>query len=201
MYNRRVAYLSSSIDDKVEQLLYEGSVGFMPADTIYGLSCLALNPASVERIYEIKGRSENKPLVVLAANPRMLDLLSISVKQITSVEKYWPGPLTLICDAISAPEWLHRGTQTLAVRIPAESRLIQLISRIGPIVSTSANPSGQPPAATVEAAQAYFGDKLDFYVNGGDFSDRMPSTIVKHDNGRLQVIRPGAVKLNEENIK
>lgn len=170
----------------------------MPADTIYGLSTYALNQHAVERVYALKGRDERKPLIVLISHPKMLDLLSIDIMQVKSVEKYWPGPLTLICQADNSPAWLHRSTKTLAVRIPAEGRLLELIEGIGPLVSTSANPEGQRPAASVGEAIKYFDDKLDFYIDGGDLSGRAPSTIARQVGDKLEVVRQGAVEINQE---
>lgn len=192
-----MSYVTDSFDDEVVELLKSGDVGFMPSDTIYGLSCQALNESAVERLHRIKGRDKNKPFVVLISEIKMFDLLGVSYnKVITTVEKYWPGPLSVIFPAPKAPVWLHRGTKTLAIRSPDNKDLRDLINKVGPLISTSANPKDRPPASSVAEAKKYFGDKLDFYVDTGK-RKAIASTIVRAENGKLVVIRKGAIEIND----
>jgi L-threonylcarbamoyladenylate synthase len=189
-----VSYWTKNFDGQVTGLLQNGGVGFMPSDTVYGLSCRALNRPAVERIYEIKGRDWGKPFIILISSLEMLDLLSIDREEVKPAEKYWPGPLTIICSAPAAPAWLHRGTQTLAVRIPNQPELLKLIDQTGPLVSTSANQQGHTTAASAAEAKEIFGETLDFYVDQGRLSNKS-STIVKLEQGKLKVLRQGATKL------
>lgn len=195
-----MAYLTDSFDSKIVELLRQGSVGFMPSDTIYGLSSLALNEAAVQTIHKIKNRSRHKPFIVLIDGIEMLNLLSIDKKQAEPAMQYWPGELTLICQAENVPAWLQLGTETLAIRIPDNYELRRLIKRIGPIISTSANIQGQPPLDSAAAAYKFFGDSLDFYINEGKIAAQ-PSTIARLVEGKLEVMRHGAVKINEKEIK
>jgi L-threonylcarbamoyladenylate synthase len=189
-----MSYDSKNFDVKVVEALKTGGVGVMPSDTIYGLSCRALDEKAVERIYNLKGRDSKKPVIVLISNLQMLDLLSIDRKQTELVKKYWPGPLSVVFDAPNAPVWLTRGSDTLAIRWPADNQLCKLIDEAGPIVSTSANPEGQAPAANIEQAKEYFGDEVDFYVDTGELKSQ-PSTIAKIEDGELRIIRPGAASI------
>ena len=167
----------------------------MPSDTIYGLSCAALDASAVQRIYELKGRSYHKPLIVLLADSAQGAQLSLDAKALAPAAKFWPAPLTLIAPARPrTPEYLHRGSPGLAVRVPADDQLRELLRAAGPLVSTSANPESQPPATSVAEAQKYFGGKLDFYIDAGRLPGR-PSTIVNIQNGKLKVIRRGAFKV------
>jgi L-threonylcarbamoyladenylate synthase len=191
-----MSYSSKRLDEQVIKLLKDGGVGFMPSDTIYGLSGRALHEQAVGRIYRLKQRDYDKPLIVLIATISQLNELNIDIRQTKTVDKYWPGQLTLICDAPKTHAWLHRGTNTLAVRLTGHKTLRELIEKVGPIVSTSTNIQGGTPAGSVDEAQAYFGDKLDFYVDAGDLSGHQPSTLVRSVNGKLEVIRDGAVKIN-----
>lgn len=188
--------MTDSFDEKIVELLKGGAVGFMPSDTIYSLSCSALNKVAVKRVHKIKDRDLHKPFVILISNLKMLDLLSISESEVEPVKKYWPGPLTIICNAPKAPEWLRLSGQTLAIRIPADKKLRDLIEAAGPIISTSANIQGEEPANSVNEAKKYFGDDLDFYVNKGDIASE-PSTIAVYKSGKLIIDRPGAVKIKE----
>lgn len=166
----------------------------LPSDTIYGLSCQALDKSAVERIYSLKGRDPNKPFIILISRIDMLDLLSISRKQVGLTKKYWPGQVSFILEAPDSPVWLQHSTGKLAVRMPVNKALRDLIDKVGPIISTSANLEGQPPVESVSQAKALFGNLLDFYVDVGKIKAQ-PSTVVKLENGKLEVVRQGAVKL------
>src|SRR6185437_14196898 len=98
-----MSYRTNRLDERVLELLRQGGVGFMPSDTIYGLSCRALDEPAVERIYRLKHRDSDKPLIVLIANISQLQQLRIDQIQAQPAKKYWPGGLTIICQAPKAP--------------------------------------------------------------------------------------------------
>lgn len=125
----------------------------------------------------------------------MLDLLSISPGQAEIVKNYWPGALSLEFHTPTAPEWLHRGLKHFAIRMPNYANLRDLISKVGPVVSTSANLQGRPPVASVAEAKEVFGDRLDFHVDVGELNNP-PSTLAVVENGKLKVVRQGAVQIN-----
>lgn len=81
--------------------------------------------------------------------------------------------------------------------MPDYPQLLDLIGRVGPIISTSANPTGQKPAINMQEAKNYFGDSLDFYMDAGNISGA-PSTIARLKNGKLEVIRVGSLKIKED---
>jgi L-threonylcarbamoyladenylate synthase len=186
-----MSYFTDSFDKKVITLLRQGAVGFMPADTIYGLSCLALNEQSVEKVNKLKKREGFKPFVVLIADIEQAAELGLNMADLEIVRKIWPAPLTFVCPAgTTTPEFLHRGMKSLAVRVPANKPLLELLQKTGPLISTSANTSGKDVAQNAEGAQKYFGDKLDFYIDIGELND-LPSTLVQIKNGKLVVLRQG----------
>ena len=125
----------------------------------------------------------------------MLDLLSISTGQAELVKDYWPGPLSMEFNTPNAPQWLHHGANHFAIRQPNYPELLSLIDKVGPIISTSANLQGQAPAISAEQALKIFNQKLDFYVDVGVINNK-PSTLVVVDNGKLNVVREGAVKIS-----
>ncbi len=122
---------------EIADALMGGAVVLMPTDTIYGLHAVAANETAVARIAEMKGRDENKPFIVLAsATSQFPDLgITASPEIVNALDSIWPAPLTAI---------LPRGGKSLAVRIPALDWLRALIERTGPLISTSANRSGEP---------------------------------------------------------
>jgi L-threonylcarbamoyladenylate synthase len=192
-----VAYITDSFDDEVARLLKQGGAGLLPTDTIYGLSCRALDERAVERLHKLKERDSNKPFIVLISDIKMLDLLSISKEQASVIKKYWPGALSLEFQTPSAPKWLHRGLYHFAIRMPDYPELRKLIDQVGPIVSTSANLQGEPPFNSVDKARQVFGGKLDFYVDVGELNNPA-STLAVIKDGLLVVERQGAVKINSE---
>jgi L-threonylcarbamoyladenylate synthase len=190
-----LSYYTKEFDERVAELMRRGGIGFMPSDTVYGLTGRALDQTAVEKIYNTKSRAADKPVITLISSLEMLDLLSISGEEAKPAESYWPGPLTIICSAPAAPAWLRRHGQTLAVRMPDYPQLLKLIDQTGPLVSTSANLQAQPPVTSAAEAQRIFGERLDFYVDKGQLADRQPSTIVKMEANDLKIIRQGAIEL------
>jgi L-threonylcarbamoyladenylate synthase len=190
-----VVYKIDKFDDEIVALLRREKVGLLPTDTIYGLSCAASSRMAVERIHRIKRRDKSKPFVILISGTEQLEELGIAAAEAAPALRYWPGKLTIICKAPKAPEWLHMGTGTLAVRQPDYPELIELIRQTGSLVSTSANLAGGEPAVTAAVAEEYFGDRLDFYVDAGPLKGQ-PSTIARKNfkNG-LEVIRQGSVHI------
>ncbi len=186
-----MSYFTDRFDEKVVELLKNGGVGFMPSDTVYGLSARALDETVVDKIYHVKQRDDGKPCIVLISNVDQAVQIGIDPKDLKMVEKYWPAPLTFIAPAQSSPFHLHRGLGTLAVRIPASDSLRDLIRKTGPIVSTSANIQDEPVAHTPQHAKEIFDEHLDFYVDGGEKSG-LASTIVKLSSGHLEILREGA---------
>ena len=177
-------------------LLHEG-VGILPTDTLYGIVGLALSKKAVERIYRLRKRNPKKPLIILISSLKDLGLFNIKADVRTKklLNKFWPGEVSVILPcSLKKFAYLHRGTKTLAFRLPKKKSLIGLLKRTGPLVVPSANWEGYPPAKTIKEAKKYFGDKADFYVDAGKL-DSLPSTLIKIENGRVILIRKGAVKI------
>lgn len=188
-----MSYSTSKFDKKIVELLKNGAIGFIPTDTIYGLSARALDKAAVEKLHALKSRLQAKPFIILISDISQLELFDIKIPELP--KNYWPGPLTIVFNAPNAPNWLHRGTGSLAIRLPAHDELRKLIGDTGPLVSTSANPGEQQPASSIKEAKKYFGDKLDFYVDAGEIV-AAASTIAKLTDGKLEVLRQGSTTID-----
>ena len=175
----------------ISQNLLAGSVGVMPSDTVYGIFARALNKPSVERIYSIKKRDLNKPFIVLISDIKELELFGIKLAdyQLKVVNKYWPGPLSVIFDCNKSEfEYLHRGQNSLAFRFPKDKRLVDILKQTGPLVAPSANSQGAKPAESIEEAREYFGEKVNFYEEG-KFKESKPSTLIKIVGDRVEILR------------
>ncbi len=183
-------------DPEVAEMLRAGKVGVIPTDTVYGIVCSASNEAAAARLYALKHR-EKKPGTIIAANTEQLVALGLKARYLKVVEHYWPGPISIVIPCATALQYLHQGVGSLAVRIPGDSDLLKLLESTGPLVTSSANQPGEPEAGTVDEAKDYFGNNVDFYVDGGNISDHKASTVIRVVDDMVEVLREGAVKLNE----
>ena len=183
------------MNDVSPQLLRPGAVGVIATDTVYGLAARAADRAAADRLYRLKGR-EGKPGTLIAADIKQLEQLGLKHRYLKAVEAFWPGAVSVVIP-LSDPNlsYLHQGKLSLAVRIPDDAGLQNLLKQTGPLLTSSANPTGRPTAATVGQAKAYFGDRVDFYQDGGDLSGRQPSTVIRVIDDAVEVLRQGAVKL------
>lgn len=168
------------MSQKLIKILQNGGVAVIPTDTIYGVVGQALNKKTVERVYQIKERTPEKPFIIIISNT--VDLESFGIKlndfQQKKVVEYWPGPVSLVFEVGGSNfEYLHRGTKSLAFRLPDSDFLTKLISHTGPLVAPSANPEGGIPAMNIEIAKQYFGDQVDYYADGEE-KNGPPSKII-----------------------
>jgi len=182
--------------ERSAKLLEDGAVGVLPTDTVYGLVCRAADPKAVKRLYTLKQR-EQKPGTLIAANIDQLVELGFKRRYLTAVEQFWPGAVSVVVPLSDhQTDYLRLGLPDIAIRIPKNKEVVNLLSRTGTLLTSSANSGGQKPASNIQDANAYFGDKVDFYVDGGDLSDREPSTIIRIVDDAVEVLREGAVKID-----
>ncbi len=187
----------SLADPELATLLKAGAVGVVPTDTVYGLACRAADQAAVTRLYALKNR-ENKPGTIIAGRLQQLIDLGLRARYLKAVEQYWPNPLSVIIPCADAGlAYLHQGKNSLAVRVTADKSLQELIGRTAALLTSSANQPGEPPANSLAEARAYFGDSVDFYVDGGVIKDHAPSTVIRIIDDAIEVVREGAVKIDE----
>jgi len=191
---------SSLHDPKLAQLLANGHVGVIPTDTIYGIVASAHSPEAVHRLYVLKDREGmGKTGTIIAANLQQLIDLGIAAEHLERAAHLWPNPISVELPLDDSLHYIHKGSGHNAFRIVANDDVRKLLEQTGPLLTSSANLAEQPSATTMREAQQYFGDKVDMYVEGGDLSGRPPSTVVVLlPNGRLEVARPGAIKIDEE---
>jgi L-threonylcarbamoyladenylate synthase len=188
---------TSLANPKIINYLRRGQIGVLPTDTICGLHTSVFHPHSVERLYKLRKRDPQKPFIILISSLTDLALFQVKLdqKSLSILKKYWPGKVSVIlpCPKDSF-KYLHRGTKTLAFRLPKNKDLLELLRQTGPLVSTSTNPEGAPPAQSIEQAEKYFGNQIDFYVNAGPLASP-PSTLITIKSGKIKVIRQGSVKI------
>ncbi|MBI2085841.1 threonylcarbamoyl-AMP synthase [Candidatus Daviesbacteria bacterium] len=184
--------------EKIIVLLKTGKVGVIPTDTIYGIVGSALNPHTVEEIYILRKRATNKPMIILISSLEDFKKFSINLTkaQTDFLKKIWPNPVSVVLPCTLAKfTYLHRGKRSLAFRMPRNDELLQILKKTGPLVAPSANIEGEKVAESINQAKKYFGNTIDFYVDGGKLKSR-PSTIVQlFKDGTHIVLREGVYRV------
>lgn len=175
---------------KLIEMIKAGAIGVIRTDTLYGVVAIATNKGSVERVYAAKKRSSDKPVLVLIADQSQLFDPAPEELQPT-LDNLWPGPNTVAIPSPSAPEWIRHSNKTQAYRVPDNDRLRRFLQATGPLVAPSANLEGMTPAKSIDEAKGYFGDTVDFYVDGGIVMDVSASNIYSFvaETGDLEQVR------------
>ncbi len=187
--------------------LEAGGVVAFPTETSYGLGALADHEAALNRIYEIKKRPADKPLLVIISAIKQLSGLASEIPPVSEIlmEKFWPGPLTILFPAVPGLPWpLHCGTGKVGVRISDNPWALELCKATGrPVTATSANLSGHPPAVSAREVQEQLSNPApDFVLDGGSLLEGTCSTIVSVDavtghaptgKAGIRIVREGVI--------
>jgi len=174
--------------------LLAGETIVMPTDTVYGIAARATDEEAVSNLYKLKSR-ESKPGTVIAASIDRIVDLGIKRRYLTAVAGYWPGPISI--EIPHGINYLSQGTGRQAFRVVSDKELIKLLNKTGPLVTSSANAPGEPTSNNIAEAKEYFGDKISTYIDGGDLSGAKASTLIRVVDDIVEVIREGAVKIDE----
>lgn len=175
--------------EKAARIMEEGKVVVFPTETVYGIGVISGNSAALAALRRLKNRDSGKPFQYLAADVRMAKALGavFESKAQKLARNYWPGPLTLV-----VPDGTGSGG-TLGIRIPDSPFVHALCKRLGrAIVSSSANPAGQPPPLDADAADA-FGDAVALLVDSGPVVGGVPSTVVRCAIDDYEILREGGL--------
>lgn len=176
--------LTNAFDETIARLLNEGGIGVLRTDTIYGVVARADDERAVERIYEVKGRTPSKsPIVLIGSVSQLFEPCDDA-----RLNELWPGKNSVILPS-EKPAWIVRGNASIAYRMPDNAALRELLMKTGPLIAPSANPEGDVPATTIDEARAYFGDNVDFYVDGGAVTDNTPSKLYRLQEDGLERLR------------
>lgn len=190
-----------AIEAALEILRMGGMVAF-PTDTVYGLGTLSTNPQAIDQLYVVKGRDAAKAIGVLLGRIDDLALVSRELSPAAQrlVERFWPGPLTLVVPRHpSLPENLSP-LPTIGVRIPDHPVAIELLTRAGPLAVTSANLSGQPSTVTADEIQTQLGGYIPLILDGGSAPGGQSSTVVDCTGPVLKILRQGPISAKDIGI-
>ncbi|MBE9480029.1 MAG: threonylcarbamoyl-AMP synthase [Chloroflexi bacterium] len=183
------------------EVLAQGELVAFPTDTVYGLGADAFNDQAVRKLYLAKGRSQEKAIPVLVATlEQFVDIVDqTTLPAMRLVEKFWPGPLTIVLQQASALSAEISAYSTVGVRIPDHPIAQELIRAAGPLAVTSANRSGDPEACTAEEIETNMGAQVDLIVDGGRTPGGQPSTVVDCTQDPPRILRVGPI--TEEEIR
>lgn len=176
--------------------LKSGNIVALPTDTIYGLCACASDPEAVEKLYEAKGRNDEKGAPVLIGGRHQLKRLACDVPQraLALMDSLWPSGLTLVLPASPVLSTLLTGEgSSVAVRMPAQALCRKLAMSFGPFVATSANISGEPPIQTAQAISSRFQNEAGLVLDGGKAENTRPSTVVDARGEKPKLLREGMV--------
>jgi L-threonylcarbamoyladenylate synthase len=182
---------------QVAQVITAGGVIAFRTDTFYGLGADPFNRAAVQRIKNLKGREDNKPILIVISERDLLErfILHPSPAFHQLANAFWPGPLTLVGKARpEVPVEITAGSETIGVRLPNDDRVRALVRSCGgALTATSANPSHAAPAGNAQGVRNYFGHAVDLIVDDGDATTDQPSTVVDVSGAEVKLVREGVL--------
>lgn len=188
------------VAQKAAAVLREGGLLVVPTETVYGLAADASNPAAIEKIYQVKGRSFDKPLAVAIFERALLkDLVSeIPPSAAALMDRYWPGPLTLIFPKGEVVQsTITRGLKGVGIRFPDDDLLLAIMREFGaPIVLTSANISGDPSPVIADQVSE-IDDLVDMVIDSGRTRLGRESTVLDLTVSPAAVLREGAIPADQ----
>ena len=169
------------------QALAAGRLVIVPTETVYGLCADPRKPAALEAVFAAKGRPDGKPLACLVGGLGHLVVTGAAIDPNVRAlaESFWPGPLTLVLDTPAG---------VAGFRWPDHAVALEVVHALGrPVAATSANRSGEAPARTAAEAVAALGGSVDIVLDGGPVPGGVPSTVVRVHEGRVEILREGAI--------
>jgi tRNA threonylcarbamoyl adenosine modification protein (Sua5/YciO/YrdC/YwlC family) len=166
--------------NRVVACLRDGGVIAYPTDTTYGIGCSIFNKKGIERIYHMKHREHKKPFSFICPNlSEVARYARVSNTAFKILKKYLPGPYTFVLEATrDVPDLLLTRQKTVGIRIPDNRICLDIVQLLGnPIVTTSANLSGEEPSADPSFIEDIFGHQLDIIVDGGELTKEVSSVV------------------------
>ncbi|WP_370864906.1 L-threonylcarbamoyladenylate synthase [Nocardioides agariphilus] len=179
-----------------------GELVVLPTDTVYGIGADAFDAEAVQSLLDAKGRGREMPPPVLISSPTTLDALATGITDYARrlVDRFWPGPLTIVCNQQPSLQWdLGETRGTVAIRMPDHRLALDLLERTGPLAVSSANLTGHPAATDADQAEEMLGDAVAVIIDDGPSPGGAASTIVDVRGYRGKVLRTGAISLEELN--
>ena len=186
---------------KISDTLKDGGLVVLPTETVYGLGGNGLNKRACKKIYEAKGRPGDNPLILHIAENSQLDELVAEIPDVAKkcIEKFWPGPLTIIFKrAAIIPDEATGGLDTVAIREPSNEIAHAILKAVDfPVAAPSANLSGRPSPTKVEHVIEDLNGRVDIIVDGGHSVVGIESTVLDVTADPPMILRPGKITLED----
>ena len=184
--------------DLICSAIKSGELVVIPTETVYGLAADALNPDAVKKIFEVKGRPADNPLIVHIAETKTIEKFVSEVPEMALklAKKFWPGPLTMILKKSEiVPSVVTGGLNTVALRMPSHPVALEILRAVEHtgLAAPSANISGKPSPTSVLHCEKDLGNKVDFIIDGGECDFGMESTVISLVGENPIILRPGVI--------
>jgi L-threonylcarbamoyladenylate synthase len=181
--------------------LNKGEVVAIPTETVYGLAANIFDETAVKKIFEIKNRPSNNPLIVHLKSAHQLKDVATEIPSLAKklAKHFWPGPLTLVLKKQPfISDWITAGKNTVAVRVPNHSLTLEVLDNLDyPLAAPSANPFGSISPTNARHVFDYFQNKLDTILDGGSCLNGIESTIIGFEEEQAVLYRHGAIAMEE----
>jgi len=186
---------------RCREVLAAGGVIAYPTDTFYALGADPQNELAVRKLFGLKGRAPDQPILLLIAEAGVVEQWAAEVPPQAAVlmRRFWPGPLTIVFKARPLTlSLLTAGTDSIGLRVPGAPLVRDMLRFLGhALTGTSANRTGEPDNRSARGVAAAFGDRLDLILDAGETAGGKPSTIVDVRDGTVHVLRDGAIPAQE----
>ena len=195
-------YTPTMIDDPnvqadIRQTLLSGNHVIFPTETVYGIGASALHESGIQKIYAVKGRPRDNPLIMHVPSIQAISpYVYIDYDYVnTLMTTFWPGPLTLVCrKRLTVPKWISGELDTVAIRIPSHPVALKILQIAGvPICAPSANLSGRPSSTLFEHVLEDFDSHVDIIIDGGRSEVGLESTVLDVTREVPVILRPGVI--------
>lgn len=194
---RPVILEASSLWEEAPALFASSGIIAYPTETFYGLCVNPFDRVAIKKLFALKGRPSEKPITLIVRDRVMLNRVASGITPLAErlMERFWPGPLTIIFNAREdVPTELTGGTGTLGVRVSANPLATRLSSLLdSPITATSANPTDKGAPTTPQDVIGYFDGEIDMLIDGGRLGGKKGSTIVDARGANLLILREGEI--------
>lgn len=194
-------HLNDKILQEIVDVLNNDGLIIFPTDTVYGIACNAFSEPAIRKLYLAKNRSFDNPIGVLTDSINKINLVVNKINDVEKelMERYFPGNLTIIFDKnATVSDLLTANKSTIGVRIPDHKIALEIISSYPyPLATTSVNLAGDKEGTSLDDFLDTFRDKVDIVIDGGKTTN-VPSTIVRVDNEKINILRKGSLGLKED---
>ena len=193
----RIVKPNPSAIQAAADIIKSGGLVSFATETVYGLGANAFDPDACQKVYSVKGRPSDNPLIVHIAQDFDLTTIATNIPPAARIlmDNFWPGPITFVLPAVPNI-FTHGHAGTIAVRMPNHPVAQALLNEAGvPIAAPSANLSGRPSPTTAQHVFDDLQDKVDIILDGGACVHGLESTVIDFSESSVRILRPGSITL------